>query len=78
MEEFTEGIQVIRIPTCKHFFHNMCVKKWFDMKMIGQLQLKCPFCNIELNVQDMKKEKDTNLESSENCIELQPVDKICF
>ena len=33
MEEFKNGDRVLKIPTCKHFFHYECGKKWFDSKV---------------------------------------------
>ena len=33
IEEFENGNKILRIPTCKHFFHYECGKKWFDSKV---------------------------------------------
>lgn len=32
IESFVEGCKILRIPSCQHFFHNECGKKWFDSK----------------------------------------------
>ena len=58
MVEFDSGTQIIRIPTCQHFFHKECVKKWFDMKLKEKLDIKCPYCNNLLNPDEMKLAKD--------------------
>ena len=33
IDEFENGNKILRIPTCKHFFHYECGKKWFDSKI---------------------------------------------
>ena len=33
LDEFLNGTRILRIPTCKHFFHYECGKKWFDTKV---------------------------------------------
>ena len=38
LKEFEKGEQVDRIPTCKHIFHDQCVKDWFLQFLI------CPMC----------------------------------
>lgn len=52
IDEFTEGNKILRIPTCKHFFHYECGKKWFDSENQEDEQ-KCPMCNKEINVNEL-------------------------
>jgi len=32
MDEFPESEPILRIPTCRHFFHPHCARQWFDSK----------------------------------------------
>ena len=43
LEEFTLGVGVVRVPTCKHYFHPQCIKEWISKKT------QCPLCNAKLN-----------------------------
>ena len=54
MENFESSHRIIRIPTCEHFFHNNCLKKWFDLKLavagFEESHLKCPFCSVSVDL----------------------------
>ena len=41
METFIDGVQISRIPTCRHFFHPSCCTKWFESKNQEDEQ-RCP------------------------------------
>lgn len=32
MDEFKDGDNILRIPVCRHFFHEHCIKQWFESK----------------------------------------------
>ena len=32
IDPFIEHQKILRIPTCRHFFHPDCLKKWFESK----------------------------------------------
>ena len=59
MDTFNDGISIMRIPTCRHFFHPHCCKKWFESKNQEDEQ-RCPQCNMVLKTQEMKKKKQEN------------------
>ncbi len=52
-DEFKKGIQVRKIPICRHIFHTKCIEKWFKSKE-GELVHKCPLCNCEITVEKIK------------------------
>ena len=62
MENFSEKEQVKRVPVCRHFFHEACVKKWFESKVSESLQ-RCPQCNITLKTGEMTAKMEANLKS---------------
>ena len=49
----------MRIPTCKHFFHPICLKKWFESKAQEDEQ-RCPQCNSVLKTEAMRRAKAEN------------------
>jgi hypothetical protein len=30
MDEFKNQESILKVPTCRHFFHGECTKKWFE------------------------------------------------
>lgn len=44
MEVFKAGEAIMEIPTCKHFFHQECCKRWFH-SVNQEEQKRCPLCN---------------------------------
>lgn len=41
MDTFMHGDPLLRIPTCRHFFHVHCTNKWFESKNQEDEQ-RCP------------------------------------
>ena len=62
IDTFIEHQKILRIPTCKHFFHPDCLKKWFESKTQEEEQ-RCPQCNQELKTESMKAAKQQNQQS---------------
>ena len=56
MEEFRLGEAILRIPLCRHFFHQQCAKKWFESKNQAR-EKKCPLCNKPLDIEEIKSMK---------------------
>ena len=42
LDEFHTGEKVTALP-CIHFFHEMCIKNWFNIKQF------CPICKLAIN-----------------------------
>ena len=59
MDPFVMGVSITRIPTCSHFFHPPCLKKWFNSPNQSQ-DTKCPLCNKKITVKDLKEFKEMN------------------
>ena len=50
MEEFKNGTEIRKIPSCRHIFHSECIMKW--LSGTNQMdQQRCPMCNEEITVQ---------------------------
>tara|TARA_B110000285_G_C14825085_1_gene468290 strand:- start:303 stop:584 length:282 start_codon:yes stop_codon:yes gene_type:complete len=60
IEEFKQKDRLLRIPTCKHFFHYECGKKWFDSK-VQESEQKCPCCNKNLVLEELLASKGMSL-----------------
>ena len=54
LEQFQENETIKRIPTCRHYFHPVCVESWYKGKVNTDEQ-RCPQCNVTLNIAAMKK-----------------------
>ena len=54
-----KGEQVLRIPTCLHFFHSDCLKKQFLTKLKDDDQ-KCPKCERVLKTKELQEAKKKN------------------
>ena len=91
MEQFVTGSHIIRIPACQHFFHNKCIKNWFDVKITDDLSrlpteliILCPFCNLEINLNEESCNVDElqNEEKPERILQeiiaLPKIDKKCY
>lgn len=50
IDPFLDHQKILRIPTCKHFFHPDCLKKWFESKAQEEEQ-RCPQCNTVLKTE---------------------------
>ena len=58
------GSNVTLIPTCLHFRHVDCAKKWFERK--GQNEQRCPLCNQVLKLEELRHAKSKRLALKEN------------
>ena len=54
MEEFSNGVSIRKIPTCRHIFHSECIMKWLSGPN-QQEQQRCPMCNEEITLQLLEK-----------------------
>ena len=52
-EDFTKGVEVRKLPTCRHLFHKVCIDGWFKAKMEETVH-KCPLCNGEISIEKVK------------------------
>jgi hypothetical protein len=59
IDPFGEHQKILRIPTCRHYFHPDCLKKWFESKAQEDEQ-RCPQCNTTLKTEEMKRKKAEN------------------
>ena len=41
IDNFNQGQNILRIPTCRHFFHPDCLKNWFQSK-VQEDEQRCP------------------------------------
>jgi len=56
-DELDEGCKVLRIPTCKHYFHSECLVRWI------KLQAWCPVCRSSLENINQKHSSATKIAS---------------
>ena len=54
MEEFTNGVSIRKVPSCRHIFHSECIMKWLSGPN-QQEQQRCPMCNEEITVELLEK-----------------------
>ena len=52
-ENFTRGVSVRKLPTCRHLFHTSCIDNWFKTHIADASQ-RCPLCNGEVTIEKVK------------------------
>ena len=44
-DDFENNSIITKLPTCRHFFHKNCIKRW-----LTECKNKCPLCNTNVSV----------------------------
>lgn len=51
LEEYKIGSEQLQLTTCKHVFHNFCVRTWVKQNLHnGSLKAACPLCKTAIKV----------------------------
>ena len=54
MEEFVNGANIRKIPSCRHIFHPECLMKWLSGPNQMEEQ-RCPMCNEVITVEVLER-----------------------
>lgn len=60
-EDFQKGVNIKKIPICKHIFHAVCLDNWLKSRL-QENSHKCPLCNSEITIDKIRDAKKHNRE----------------
>lgn len=69
---------VVRVPQCKHFFHQECLLGWVDTKIDKLEKPDCPSCrkvfSKTTNVEDVEQPELREIEQAANSLKINQID----
>jgi len=74
IDDFQAGQDLLRIPSCRHFFHKKCCREWYESQKQQDYQ-RCPQCNIILKLEELKKMKEENEKNKNINFYVSPITK---
>ena len=64
-EDFVKGVNIKKIPICKHIFHSVCLDNWLKSRL-QENSHKCPLCNAEITEDKIKEALKQKREDRKN------------